>query len=226
LLATLWFLRALLSFHRTPGVEQLHYCDKWAVYIYYLAIINCFASSAIFHVCSNHSKEVHALWNELDYLGIVLVNWGSAIPSTYFAMYDSPKPCRYLHYVLICTFAAASANITLQAKFRQPTYRRRRVFLFAFLGISTFLPVLQGLQMYGFQELNRRMSLMSFVGLATWNLGGGVIYASRIPERWYPGSFDVFGSSHQIMHFLAVCGAHTGEQGFLGAFKYWASKES
>jgi len=30
--------------------------------------------------------------------------------------------------------------------------------------------------------------------------GGAAIYAQRIPERWYPGRFDYFLSSHQIFH--------------------------
>ncbi len=39
------------------------------------------------------------------------------------------------------------------------------------------------------------------VGLAG---AGGVMYASRIPERWWPRMFDYFGASHQLMHFLVL----------------------
>ena len=36
---------------------------------------------------------------------------------------------------------------------------------------------------------------------------GAALYAARVPERWYPGRFDVVGSSHQIFHVLVVTAA-------------------
>lgn len=29
---------------------------------------------------------------------------------------------------------------------------------------------------------------------------GGAIYALRVPERWFPGKFDLFFHSHQLFH--------------------------
>uniref|UniRef100_H2YY16 Uncharacterized protein n=1 Tax=Ciona savignyi TaxID=51511 RepID=H2YY16_CIOSA len=37
---------------------------------------------------------------------------------------------------------------------------------------------------------------------ASASLLAGVFFALRIPERFYPGRFDIFGSSHQIFHVL------------------------
>lgn len=36
---------------------------------------------------------------------------------------------------------------------------------------------------------------------------GAVIYACRIPERWYPGRFDIAGHSHQLWHSAVVLAA-------------------
>jgi adiponectin receptor len=36
---------------------------------------------------------------------------------------------------------------------------------------------------------------------------GAVIYACRIPERWYPGKFDIAGHSHQLWHAAVVLAA-------------------
>ncbi|XP_021889633.1 heptahelical transmembrane protein 4-like isoform X2 [Carica papaya] len=38
---------------------------------------------------------------------------------------------------------------------------------------------------------------------------GALIYATRIPERWKPGRFDIAGHSHQLFHVLVVAGAYT-----------------
>lgn len=39
-------------------------------------------------------------------------------------------------------------------------------------------------------------AISSLSGLVT----GGFVYAHGIPERWWPGKFDILGSSHQLMH--------------------------
>ena len=33
---------------------------------------------------------------------------------------------------------------------------------------------------------------------------GGALNVARIPERWFPGKFDIIGNSHQIMHVVTV----------------------
>ena len=65
------------------------------------------------------------------------------------------------------------------------------------------------------------MSLSYFVGLGLLNVTGAAIYAMRIPERWYPGRFDLLGSSHQIMHVLVMCGAVSHNVGLARALDYW-----
>ena len=31
-----------------------------------------------------------------------------------------------------------------------------------------------------------------------------IIYVSKVPERWYPGRFDLVGQSHNIWHVLGA----------------------
>lgn len=64
------------------------------------------------------------------------------------------------------------------------------------------------------------------MGLGLLNFTGAAIYAARIPERWYPGRFDVWGASHQIMHVLVVCGAVSHSVGLLKALDYWDHEKS
>ncbi|GFH23238.1 uncharacterized protein HaLaN_20824 [Haematococcus lacustris] len=37
-------------------------------------------------------------------------------------------------------------------------------------------------------------------GLRLASQSGAGIYAARIPERWFPGKFDILLHSHQIFH--------------------------
>lgn len=40
---------------------------------------------------SNHSKDVAAFGNQLDFLGIVVLMWGSTIPTVYYGFWCSQK---------------------------------------------------------------------------------------------------------------------------------------
>ena len=48
------------------------------------------AQRSSFHIISNHSPRVNVLGNQLDYLGVVILMWGSTIPSVYYGYYCDP----------------------------------------------------------------------------------------------------------------------------------------
>ena len=33
---------------------------------------------------------------------------------------------------------------------------------------------------------------------------GAIIYANRVPERWFPGKFDLWLHSHQLFHVSPI----------------------
>lgn len=48
-----------------------------------------------------------------------------------------------------------------------------------------------------------------------------LFFQARWPERFWPGSFDIWGSSHQIFHVLVVMAAASHLYGLLKAFDYY-----
>ena len=92
---------------------------------------------------------------------------------------------------------------------------------FGILGLSAFVPVVHGVFLNGWGEQNNRMSISYFMGLGALNGLGTAIYAMRVPERWIPKTFDIYGSSHQIMHVLVACGALSYAIGLLKVLEYW-----
>ena len=93
--------------------------------------------------------------------------------------------------------------------------------MYSALGLSAFFPAAHGVILHGWDEQNQRMSLTYFGGLGLLNFTGAAIYAARIPERFFPGRFDVLGASHQIMHVLVMCGAVSHSVGLTKALDYW-----
>lgn len=191
-----------------------------AVGVYYLCVVVCFVLSTTFHTFANHSADMHRFGNELDHLGIVLVMWGTGVSGAHFAFYCQPGLQVVYHAALTAT-AVGCAIFTLRPKFRQPTYRTMRFLMYCFLGSSLFAPVVHGLFRFGLAPLDDMMGLKSFLGLAAINFSGAAIYAARIPERWFPGTFDMIGQSHNLMHVLVFTGALVRLGGLLELVERW-----
>jgi adiponectin receptor len=53
---------------------------------------------------------------------------------------------------------------------------------------------------------------------------GAAVYALRVPERWFPGRFDLVGHSHQLFHLFVIAGAYAH---YLGGVEYlrWRDAE-
>jgi len=88
------------------------------------------------------------------------------------------------------------------------------------MGLSAVFPVIHGLELYGVDEMRDRMGLTWVVLQGALYILGAGLYAARWPERSWPGSFDIWGSSHQIFHLLVVMAAASHLYGLLEAFDY------
>lgn len=65
------------------------------------------------------------------------------------------------------------------------------------------------------------MGLSSFLALTLINFSGAAVYAARIPERWFPKTFDLVGQSHNWMHVLVLAGALVRLKGLHDTIMVW-----
>ncbi|KAG9236603.1 mPR-like GPCR protein [Amylocarpus encephaloides] len=154
---------------------------------FFFGVAVCFLLSAFFHNFANHSERVAASGNQLDYMGVVVLMWGSTIPSK-------------LYWSVVSVLATACIATTLNPRFRHPQLRPYRAAMYSGLGLSAIVFILHGLVLHGWELQNRRMSLGWMGLMGALNLIGAAAYAARVPERWYPLRHDIYGSSHQILH--------------------------
>jgi len=47
----------------------------------------------------------------------------------------------------------------------------------------------------------------TFVFAGLFCAGGGLVYATKVPERFMVGKFDHFGNSHNIFHMMGIIGS-------------------
>jgi adiponectin receptor len=202
-----------------PRCTCAHLGDFVVFSIFFFGIVVCFFFSATFHILASHSERVAAFSNHLDYLGIVTLMWGSTIPSIYYGFYDDSQLQRF-YWSVVTILAALCIVATLDRRFQQPSLRQYRVAIYSGLGLSAIVFIIHGLAIHGWETQNHRMSL-SWMGLmGILNLTGAIVYATRVPERWYPKRYDICGSSHQILHFMVIFAGLAHMIGLLSAFEY------
>lgn len=67
-----------------PSYPTASATDVLVMSCFFAGAVACMAMSATFHLVCNHSERVCTVGNQLDYLGIVFLIWGSFIPSIYY----------------------------------------------------------------------------------------------------------------------------------------------
>ena len=219
LLGLLALVDAPSSFPRyyTPRYAQASPQDVRVLACFFGGAVACLGISAGYHTFSNHSPAVARLGNQLDYLGIVLLIWGSFIPSIHYGFADRPALVA-TYWAMISTIGAGCALVCTSAHFRTPAWRPLRAAMFAAMGLSAVVPVLHGVLLYGAPAMRNTMGLAWLLLQGALYLLGAGLYAARLPEKLAPGRFDIVGSSHQIFHVLVVLAALAHLRGLVVAF--------
>ncbi|KAG9307485.1 hypothetical protein G9A89_017315 [Geosiphon pyriformis] len=199
---------------------SINWWDFLVFYCFLAGAIVCLGLSSLFHTFSCHSEKVCANWNRCDYIGIVGLIVGSFYPMIYYGFYCH-KVLQILYLFLISAFGIATIVVTVAPTFRTPEFRLFRTGLFLSMGLSGFFPVAHAIAIYGFHLCFDVISLDYMLLMGTFYVLGAIIYGFRVPERWFPGKFDIWGSSHQIFHLFVVSAALVHYHGVTLAMVYW-----
>ncbi len=199
--------------------------DVFVFSTFFYGVSICFVLSATYHIISNHSPKVQKFGNQLDYLGIVILMWGSTIPSIYYGFYCDPR-LQQIYWANVSILATSCVVATLHPKFRHPTIRPYRAAMYAGLGLSAVVFVVHGILLHGWTVQNQRMSVDWMGLMALFNLTGAAVYAARIPEKLRPLKYDIYGSSHQVLHVAVILAGLAHMLGLFRAFDYLHTRGS
>ncbi|CAG8439644.1 10898_t:CDS:2 [Ambispora gerdemannii] len=125
--------------------------------------------------------------------------------------------CDYIGIVALIV----SIVVAIAPTFRSPEFRWFRTGLFLSMGLSAIFPIAHAIALYGFHLSFDVISLKYMLVMGLFYVAGAVIYGFRVPERWFPGKFDIWGSSHQIFHVFVVSAALVHYHGVMSAMSYW-----
>ncbi|KAK4073595.1 hypothetical protein Purlil1_12983 [Purpureocillium lilacinum] len=142
--------------------------------------------------------------------------WSAAVSTIYYG-FSCNRTLRAIHWALTTVVSLFCAGVTLDPKFELPEFRYQRTCLYVGLGVTSAFFVTHGVMVSGWDAQAERMSLRCMAWMATTNLLGAFIYAAKIPERWAPGLFDIYGASHQLFHMAVMIAAGFHYHGLSGA---------
>ncbi|CAJ2646032.1 unnamed protein product [Trifolium pratense] len=180
---------------------------RWPFYAFLGGAMFCLLASSVCHLLSCHSERVSYIMLRLDYAGIAALISTSFYPPVYYSFMCYPFFCN-LYMGSITLLGIATILVSLLPVFQTPEFRTTRASLFLGMGLSGAIPILHKLFLFwGEPEVFYTTGYEILMG-ALYGLGA-LVYATRIPERWMPGKFDIAGHSHQLFHVLVVAGAYT-----------------
>ncbi|KFH42316.1 hypothetical protein ACRE_069790 [Hapsidospora chrysogenum ATCC 11550] len=139
----------------------------------------------------------------VDYTGISLLIAASIMTTEYTAFYCDPLS-RWIYMGLSAFLGVGGVILPWHPKFNGADMAWARVAFYVGLALTGFMPILQLHVTHGPDFVYDFYSPI-FKSLGVY-LGGAVIYASKIPERWCPGWFDYIGGSHNLWHAAVLGG--------------------
>lgn len=173
---------------------------------FFIGAIMCLGFSWLYHTCSCHSRKASKLLSKLDYAGIAFMIMGSFTPCIYYGFY-----CLFYHKIAYLTseivLGVSSIIVALWDKFATPGFRAIRAAVFLALGCSGIVPVCHMLIIYGIQRGSQQGAVGWLIVMGLCYIIGAILYALRVPERFFPGKCNIVFQSHQIFHVLVVAGA-------------------
>lgn len=194
--------------------------SRWPLIVHLLSGCFCMGCSAVFHLVQIHSRKIYDIFSRLDYGGISVLVMGSCYPPMIYIFACEPVFWMRDMFLTMITVSSIICFIgTLHPIMGTPKLRRVRVLMFCLLGASAGIPFIYLANMPAKYEKYVNMKYEWF----PWVLGGAIyigtaiIYGLRIPEKWFPKTFDLCGSSHNIFHVGVVfaMGVHFNQSMYL-----------
>jgi channel protein (hemolysin III family) len=178
-----------------------------AMFVLFLtcAILSMLTSSC-YHLFQCHSEKAWLRLLQIDLSGMSFLMAGSSYPSVWIIFGNGCHGQTGVLYLAAVTLICSVGVIgPLWAPFNTPLYRRTRVVIYSGMGLSSLVPLFHLPFVFPASTI---LPIIVLVGLAFSFFGLGVwFYASKFPEKKWPGQFDVWFHSHTNWHICCLLGS-------------------
>ena len=196
-----------IAFYYYPSSATFPLSSNWDVLIaacFFAAACKCLICSTMWHTMNSIAdKCLLERFACVDYTGISFLVAASILSTEWTAFYCEPVS-RTIYMTLTVTLGIAGVILPWRESFNRADMAWARVAFYVSLAATGFAPVIQ-------LNLTRGVAwTFYFYAPVTKSilvyLTGAIIYASQVPEKWWPGLFDYAGGSHNIWHLAVLAG--------------------
>ena len=164
--------------------------------------------SSLFHLHLCVSLEVERFWGCLDHSGISASIAGGSIAIMYLLLHCEGS-VRLWWTLLLAMCNMVGIFGPMFPFWTRVSFRPIRTAIYLSSGAAVFLPGLYYLYVNGSGKLPTNSAMWYLLSMIIQYVLGAFIYVTRVPERFWPGKFDLFLQSHQIWHVLVVSASFT-----------------
>jgi len=186
--------------------RQMDLSDFISFNVFFISAILCLTFSTLLHIFINYSPRVLVTVSKLDYMGITILTFGSMVPVIHYLFYCYFQ-LKTIYIGVLFVLSIASIIGTSTAACSKPRYRPFKAILYIALGLYGVVPATHACMLHGLPRMFE-MGFLYLCIMAVAYIGGGIAYAIRVPERFFPGRFDIVGQSHQILHIAVIAAVY------------------
>jgi len=181
--------------------ESMTFWEKGSFVVYTVTAMYTFLGSLLYHWFQCVSQNTHECFLRMDISGIGILIMGSYYPPIYYAFQNAPA-FGIFYLVSISVMCILCSVMLFFPKFSQEQYRHFRVAVLSATALFGIIPLIHLFFLHegGLQNPIFFCKVMAVLELYLWYGLAVFFYASKIPERFFPGLFDVVGCSHQFWH--------------------------
>ncbi|EME80156.1 uncharacterized protein MYCFIDRAFT_49819 [Pseudocercospora fijiensis CIRAD86] len=209
-----------LAFYVYPSTPAFTSATKFDIFIagcFFFAACKCLVCSCMWHAMSSISNQtLMERFACVDYTGISLLVAASIMTTEYTAFYCEPIS-RWIYMSLTFVLGIGGTIVPWHPFFNRADMSWARVAFYVSLATTGFFPIAQLTYERGWHETAYFYAPIAKSILVY--LGGAILYAAKIPERFLPGWFDYAGGSHNIWHIAVLGGIlfhYSAMQSFFG----------
>lgn len=209
----MWVLRDL-----AVTLDFRHDSFTWPLLAYMVMCCIYPLASAVAHLFNTMSDSARHICFFLDYSAIAAMSFSVALSYKAYCFPDNLKftilgdvyiPLAFVN-AIICIIVSCKSRLIPASAFRKVI----RLSALGFPCVFTIIPVIYRLIAGSERELN--LSSHYHHGISFFFLfASAFLYGSHLPERLFPGRFDIVGHSHQLFHVCSILGSMTQMQGML-----------
>ncbi|KAJ1068853.1 hypothetical protein K5549_018921, partial [Capra hircus] len=206
-------LAVLLRFWAFVEAEGLPWTSAYTLplLVYVLSSITYLTFSLLAHLLQSKSELSHYTFYFVDYVGVSVYQYGSALVHFFYAS----DQAWYEHFWLLflpaaafCGWLSCAGCCYAKYRYRRPYPVMRKICQVVPSGLAYVLDI---------SPVVHRVVLCHLSGCqdpAAWYhtlqiiffLVSAYFFSCPVPEKYFPGSCDIVGHGHQIFHtFLSVC---------------------